>query len=312
MTNCYCFFVTFSHEKPLFAVMRVKNKESTILPGDESVNSISIIDMFENIKQNIWFGFREMAVDQENVSRILMVLSHPLRREILVNLNQKGDLSFTELLVSLDIDTGKLSFHIRNLAGFIEQTEAGKYRLTNSGEHAIGLIKDVETWAVEADVDRRSSAFPLASLRRRSYAFLADFAVVLSVFLVIAIMTNVFSSIVGGDGFRIDVNVILFVSIFWIYSTLLEGFGGQSLGKRIVGLVVVRVDGKKVFYDHAAVRNLGKIFVILPFDLLVGHRLNDKRFLRYFDKFAGTTVIDLRSGIADVQPLDHESLTAVS
>jgi uncharacterized RDD family membrane protein YckC len=74
----------------------------------------------------------------------------------------------------------------------------------------------------------------------------------------------------------------------------LEGFAGQSLGKRIIGLSVVRIDGKRLSYDHAGVRNIGKIFMFLPFDLLFGHRLKDKRFLRYLDKFAGTTVIDIR------------------
>jgi uncharacterized RDD family membrane protein YckC len=79
----------------------------------------------------------------------------------------------------------------------------------------------------------------------------------------------------------------------WGYSTLLEGFAGQTSGKRVVGLKVVRIDGKRLFYDHAAVRNFGKAF-LLPFDLLIGLRLEDKRFVRYFDKFTGTTVIDLR------------------
>jgi uncharacterized RDD family membrane protein YckC len=65
------------------------------------------------------------------------------------------------------------------------------------------------------------------------------------------------------------------------------------LGKKLLGLVVVRVDGKKMFYGHAAVRNFGKIFVILPFDFLAGRRMRDKRFGRYFDKFAGTMVMDL-------------------
>ena len=248
-----------------------------------------------------------MAVDQENVSRIFTVLSHPLRREILLNLSQHGVLSFTDLLISLKIDTGKLSFHIRSLAGFIEQTETGKYRLTKSGEHAIVLIEDVATWAVEADVERRASAFPNASLRKRAYAYLIDFVAVLSVLLVIVVMSSLLSSIYGGGGgFPLDVNLILFVSIFWIYSTLLEGFGGQSVGKRIVGLVVLRVDGKKVLYDNAGVRNLGKVFILLPFDLLVGLQLKDKRFLRYFDKFAGTTVVDLRANMSNLPPDDSK------
>jgi hypothetical protein len=47
-------------------------------------------------------------------------------------------------------------------------------------------------------------------------------------------------------------------------------------------------------YDHAAIRNFGKILPILPFDLLIGWRIKGSTFKRYFDKFAGTTVIDLR------------------
>jgi uncharacterized RDD family membrane protein YckC len=62
----------------------------------------------------------------------------------------------------------------------------------------------------------------------------------------------------------------------------------------VVGLKVVRTDGKKMSYDHAAVRNFGKLLPLLPFDLLFGWRIKNQAFMRYFDKFAGTTVIDLR------------------
>lgn len=235
-----------------------------------------------------------MAGDQQNVSRILSVLSHPLRREILLRLGESGEQSFTDLMNFLNIDTGKLSFHIRNLVGLIEQTPDGKYVLTKSGENALRLVKDLEAWAVEADVAKKPSTLPIASVRKRGYAFLIDFAVILSLFLVIATITYLFSSITSSGGLGLDFNIVVFVMVFWVVSTLLEGFAGQTIGKRIVGVTVVRVDGKRMFYDNAAVRNLGKIFVLLPFDLLIGHRLNDKRFIRYFDKFAGTTVIDLR------------------
>lgn len=234
-----------------------------------------------------------MAVNEQNISRIFSVLSHPLRRRILLMLSENGENSFTDLMNSLNVDTGKLSFHIRNLVGFIEQTETGKYRLTKPGMNAVRLVADLETWAVETDVARRIS-LPLASIRKRTLAFLVDITVVFSVLLVTAIMTYLFSSISTGSVFRLEFNVVVFVIVFWVYSTLLEGFGGQSLGKRIIGLTVIRIDGKKMFYDHAAVRNLGKIFLILPFDLLIGIRFEDRRYIRYFDKFAGTTVVDLR------------------
>jgi uncharacterized RDD family membrane protein YckC/DNA-binding HxlR family transcriptional regulator len=233
-----------------------------------------------------------MTVDQDNVSRVLTVLSNPLRREILLNLSDRGELSFTDLMNSLNIDTGKLSFHLRNLAGFLEQSPAGKYRLAKVGENAIRLLRDLDNWAVEAEVVRKTSDLPLARLKKRTYAFLIDFAVTSAIFMATAIATNLFSSLTAGGTFRLDVNVILFLVLFWGYFTLLEGFAGQSLGKRIIGLRVVRVDGKKLSYDQAAVRNFGKAF-LLPFDLLFGLRLKDKRFARYFDKFAGTMVLDL-------------------
>jgi len=232
-----------------------------------------------------------MAVSQESVSRILLVLSHPLRREILLNLSEKGECSFTDLMNALNVDTGKLSFHIRNLAAFLEQTPTGKYKLSKVGENAIRLIRDLEAWAVEVDVAKKASMLPIATFKKRVFAFLIDFAIAFLVFLA---LPNVFSLLTKGAAALLDLNVILFsLVLFWIYFTLLEGFAGQSLGKRIVGLMVVRVDGKKLFYDHAAVRNFGKVF-LLPFDLLIGLRLKDERFIRYFDKFAGTTVKDLR------------------
>lgn len=234
-----------------------------------------------------------MATDEENVTRILSALSHPLRRQILRYVSEMEECSFTDLMNALGIDTGKLSFHIRNLTGLVEQAPSGKYRLSKMGENAVRLVMDLQSWAGELNVQDRGSSMPIANIRKRAYAFLLDFGLVLSVFAVASLIGNVFSLVTGG-GFRLDINVILFVLVFWVYSTLLEGFAGQSLGKKLLRLTVVRLDGKRMFYDHAAVRNFGKIFVILPFDLLAGRRLKDTRFIRYFDKFAGTTVIDLK------------------
>ena len=77
-----------------------------------------------------------MAVDQENVTKVISVLSHPLRREILLTLSDKEECSFTELLNVVKVDTGKLSFHLRSLSAFMEQTRTGKYKLNRTGENA--------------------------------------------------------------------------------------------------------------------------------------------------------------------------------
>jgi uncharacterized RDD family membrane protein YckC len=218
-----------------------------------------------------------------------------LRREILINLSEKGESSFTDLLNLLKVDTGKLSFHLRSLEVFIEQTPTGKYKLSRAGESAVRVVHDIEGWAEVADVQRKESHLPLASFKKRSAAFLIDFALILaitvSIFLLPQALSLSLDNILNGG-----ISVVLFTTIglLWLYSTLLEGFNGQSLGKRIEGLKVVRIDGKKMSYDHAAVRNFGKVLPLLPFDLIYGWRIKNSAFMRYFDKFAGTTVIDLR------------------
>jgi uncharacterized RDD family membrane protein YckC/DNA-binding HxlR family transcriptional regulator len=238
-----------------------------------------------------------MAVDQENISKILSILSHPLRREILLNLSEKGEASFTDLLNLLKVDTGKLSFHLRSLEVFIEQTPTGKYKLSRAGENAVRVVHDVEGWAEVADVQRKESQLLLASFKKRTLAFLIDFAIILAITMTIVFVPQVLSlSLATFLNGGISVALFTTIGLLWLYSTLLEGFNGQSIGKRVTGLKVVRTDGKKMSYDHAAVRNFGKILPLLPFDLLIGWwRIKNCTFIRYFDKFAGTTVIDLRS-----------------
>lgn len=231
-----------------------------------------------------------MAVDQENISKILSVLSHHLRREILLYLTERDECSFTDLINLLNVDTGKLSFHIRSLSAFIEQAPSGKYRLTKVGKNAVVLIKDLEAWSSETKVADKTSTLPLAKTQRRIFAFLIDFAISFTLFMA---LPTVPSSLLSGTAFFLNFNILLFLLLFWIYMTLLEGFAGQSLGKRIMKLKVVRIDGKNLSYDYSAVRNFGKVF-LLPLDLFFGYRLKDTRFLKYFDKFTGTTVVDIR------------------
>jgi uncharacterized RDD family membrane protein YckC/DNA-binding HxlR family transcriptional regulator len=233
-----------------------------------------------------------MAVDQENVTKILSALSHPIRRQILRYLNERQECSFTDLMNALNIDTGKLSFHLKSLEAFLEQTPTGKYRLSKVGENAIVLIRDLEAWSVEAGLAKRITSLPLARFRERVMAYLVDFAIAFALFMAVP---NGLSSITAGIGAFLNFNTLFFLLLLWVYLTLLEGFAGQTLGKRLIGLKVVTTDGKRLLYDGAAVRNFGVAF-LLPVDLLIGVRLKDRRYIRYFDKFSRTTVIDLRAG----------------
>jgi uncharacterized RDD family membrane protein YckC len=176
----------------------------------------------------------------------------------------------------------------------MEQTSNGKYVLSNAGENAVRVIMDVESWAEVADVSKRSSYLPLATFQRRFFAYIVDLALISLITVVIMFPQSLY--ILTTNLLSPELSAVLFITIglFWVYSTLLEGFNGQTLGKRLLGLKAVKTDGKNLSYDHAAIRNFGKAFLI-PFDIIIGLQLKNPEFIRYFDKFAGTTVINLRS-----------------
>ena len=235
-----------------------------------------------------------MAAEEENVSKVLSVLSHKIRREILLILHEKGETSFTDLMKTINVDTGKLSFHIRALSIFVEQTESGKYRLNRAGDDAVRVILDVQSWAEFASAEKRESLLPLASFSKRSLAFLIDFGIMF--LLAVPLLLPALVSVVQNWAL-VTLNMLFAASgLLWGYSAILEGFSGQTVGKRALGLMAVRVDGKTLDYGHAVVRDFGK--VLLPFDLIFGYMVGDPRYVRYFDKFAVTTVIDLRKGKA--------------
>ena len=118
-----------------------------------------------------------------------------------------------------------------------------------------------------------------------------DLGVAFTITIAATLVTNI-TTLFSGN-FSLDINLIVFLTLLWIYSTLLEGYAGQTLGKSLFGLKVVTMTGKKLSYDGAAVRNFGKCY-LLPIDLLAGLRIKDKRYIKFFDKFTGTTVIATR------------------
>lgn len=230
----------------------------------------------------------KMALNEENVSKLLLVLSHKLRRDILLILDEKKEQSFSELMNTLDVDTGKMSFHLRNLKLFLEQTPAGKYKLNRIGQNALRLIKDAESLSIDVDFLKTQSSRHIAKFSRRALAFLFDLGVAFTITIAVTLIAEVL--VLFSGEFLYQQNFFLFLGLFWVYSTLLEGFAGQTVGKSMVGIKVVSLSSKKMTYDAAAVRNFGKCF-LLPFDLLVGLRLHDDRFIKFFDKYSRTTVI---------------------
>jgi uncharacterized RDD family membrane protein YckC len=229
-----------------------------------------------------------MSLNDENISKILLILSHKIRRDILLLLLEKKELSFSELMNILEIDTGRMSFHLRNLKLFLDQTPTGKYKLNRFGQKALGILKDIEALSIDVDFLESKSSLYVAKFSKRALAFVLDLGVTFTILITVTLIAEVFVLFTGQ--FLFHQNFFLFLVLLWAYSTLLEGYGGQTVGKYLLMIKAVSITSKGLSYDAAAVRNFGKCF-LLPIDLLIGLRLDDKRFIRFFDKYSGTTVI---------------------
>jgi uncharacterized RDD family membrane protein YckC len=79
---------------------------------------------------------------------------------------------------------------------------------------------------------------------------------------------------------------------FFLYWTIAEGYAGQSIGKMVMNLKIVKRDGKKIGYGVAAVESLGKTFFpVLVLDCLIGWFGMPGTKLRLFNRISHTIVI---------------------
>lgn len=80
--------------------------------------------------------------------------------------------------------------------------------------------------------------------------------------------------------------------LLFLYWTLIEGHGGQSLGKKVMDLKVTGLSGEPVGYGRSAVQSFGKAFIPV-FDCLIGWIAMRKARQRVFNRISGTIVIQV-------------------
>ena len=130
---------------------------------------------------------------------------------------------------------------------------------------------------------------------RRIVAAFIDFIPLVILFLVMAATMGEFGS-TDNDGFSVSLNggpAVLFFLLVLAYYLLSEGVTGLTLGKWLMELRVVKLDGKP--YDPRAVlmRNIIRIVDALPFLYLVGliSVAVSQKNQRLGDLAAGTLVV---------------------
>lgn len=95
--------------------------------------------------------------EADEYDEIFAALKHPVRRQILLFLEEQGEASFTQVQNAVGIeDTGLMSYHLKELAPLVEQSERGKYRLSEVGQAGVALFQRVERERHRSSVTVRS------------------------------------------------------------------------------------------------------------------------------------------------------------
>lgn len=111
--------------------------------------------------------------------------------------------------------------------------------------------------------------FELAGIASRALAWFVDLLVMGVLIFIASQVVQILTPLVGGFGMA-----LLFIAIFliqWWYAAILEWWwGGQTVGKKIVGLRSISADGIRMSFLQATIRNLVRIVDFLPGLYLVG------------------------------------------
>lgn len=184
-----------------------------------------------------------------------------------------------------------------------------------------GLQLDVAT------PERVSMSLPVAGIGYRSLAYLIDVTLILSFWVILYFLYALTGpdvlKVIGGMSTFARVAATLGVFFFqWIYWTAAEVlWRGQTPGKRLLHIRVVRTDGSPIGVFESAVRNLLRVIDFLPFAYGIGLivMLIDPKHRRLGDFAAGTIAIreeqiDLSSyeaGKAELSTAQHELLKSL-
>lgn len=184
--------------------------------------------------------------ESDDYDEIFAALKHPIRRQILLLLEDRGEVSFTEIQNALGLsDTGLISYHLKELATLIEQSRRGKYSLSEVGRASMTLFRKVE---MEKDKTSKTVHGELEKLFGEAIFLFLIFGITLIAPLSADITLSVES--IGQSG----------VSIEQVFVSNFVGLLGMILGVLLF-----------IFYDrHYFTRNLRRnivhatIFAVAP------------------------------------------------
>ena len=146
----------------------------------------------------------------------------------------------------------------------------------------------------------------LAKWSDRFVAWLIDFIIISSISAII------FTLIFGTWDTQWDQNMLFSEGTSFIPASLLffgywiisEYKGGQSIGKKILHLKVVNIDGKPPSIVGVMISSFGKSF-LLPIDFILGIIFTNKKRQRIFNKIGDTVVLKIQENENDSENITY-------
>lgn len=220
---------------------------------------------------------------------IFKVLSHPIRSRIIESLYENGELSYTDILSILRIDTGQLNFHLRNMAELYDRDEAGNYRLAAKGKFSYYMLMEAKKRLGE----EAGQLEPQASFVRRLAATLIDYLLFLGSPLAVMVILTLWIPFPRLDPMLITLFFHLVFFLTFVAYMSMEIYNGQTIGKFLLKIKVLKEDGRKIDMTEGIFRNIAKVY-FLPLDFVLGVFLyRQEGYIRFSDKFLKLQVVDV-------------------
>lgn len=150
-----------------------------------------------------------------------------------------------------------------------------------------------------ATPERVQVSLPIAGIGTRAMAYLVDLAILFAALMVVFFVTSLvipdmLKAVEVLSGVERAVGGLLIFAALWGYWTTMEiVWRGQTIGKRLLRIRVVKADGSPVGIFESAVRNLLRIVDFFPVCYPAGliTMLIDTRHRRLGDLLAGTMLV---------------------
>jgi hypothetical protein len=130
-------------------------------------------------------------LEEETYSLIFTSLKHTIRRRIMRMLAEKP-LTYSEILETLGIDSGHLSYHLENLGELAYNDQSGHYHLSSFGRAAVELMSGIE----------EQVPIPSRSKKKPRNLFATTYSIVLALLLVLASLYFVSYVTAASDDFE--------------------------------------------------------------------------------------------------------------